>query len=210
MSITKTRRAVRPIHPGEMLREDFPPDYGLTVSGLAEAVGVSRQTMNELLRERRSVSPEMAPRQGTSTRAPSRLSSRSRRLLLGTCLLLALAAGAPSACHGAPRTEEGPGFEVGREVEIEGLVLENVRDCARGLYCYLRLETERGEVAVVYAAPRGIPCPNAETSRAAGAISEGERVRIFARATGEDELSTCPDERYTVTPVEEPAKGDRP
>jgi addiction module HigA family antidote len=45
-----------------MLREDFLPDYGLTVSGLAEALGVSRQTMNELLRGRRAVSPEMALR----------------------------------------------------------------------------------------------------------------------------------------------------
>jgi len=34
----------------------------LTVSGLAEALGVSRQTMNELLRGRRAVSPAMALR----------------------------------------------------------------------------------------------------------------------------------------------------
>jgi addiction module HigA family antidote len=52
----------RPTHPGEMLREDFLPDYGLTVAGLAEAVGVSRQTINELLRGRRAVTPEMALR----------------------------------------------------------------------------------------------------------------------------------------------------
>lgn len=52
----------RPTHPGEMLREDFLPDYGLTVSSLAEAVGVSRQSINELLRERRRISPEMALR----------------------------------------------------------------------------------------------------------------------------------------------------
>lgn len=52
----------RPTHPGEMLREDFLPDYNLTVSTLAEAIGVSRQSINELLRERRSVSPEMALR----------------------------------------------------------------------------------------------------------------------------------------------------
>lgn len=45
-----------------MLREDFLPDYGLTVAGLAEAVGVSRQSINELLRERRAVSPDMALR----------------------------------------------------------------------------------------------------------------------------------------------------
>lgn len=52
----------RPTHPGEMLREDFLPDYGLTVSKLAEAVGVSRQSINELLRERRGLSAEMAIR----------------------------------------------------------------------------------------------------------------------------------------------------
>ena len=63
MSIPNTsERKVRPTHPGEMLREDFLPDYGLTVTSLAEALGVSRQTMNELLRERRAVSPEMALR----------------------------------------------------------------------------------------------------------------------------------------------------
>ncbi len=45
-----------------MLREDFLPDYELTVSGIAEAVGVSRQSINELLRERRAISPEMALR----------------------------------------------------------------------------------------------------------------------------------------------------
>jgi len=54
----------RPTHPGEMLREDFLPDFGLTVLGLANAVGVSRQSINELLRERRGVSPEMALRLG--------------------------------------------------------------------------------------------------------------------------------------------------
>ena len=52
----------RPTHPGEVLREDFMPDYGLTVTGLAESLGVSRQTVNELLRERRALSPEMALR----------------------------------------------------------------------------------------------------------------------------------------------------
>ena len=63
MSIQNTRaRTVRPTHPGEMLREDFLPDYGLTVTGVARAIGVSRQPVNELLRERRAVSPEMALR----------------------------------------------------------------------------------------------------------------------------------------------------
>ena len=37
-------------------------DYGLTVSSLANALGVSRQSVNELLRERRAITPEMALR----------------------------------------------------------------------------------------------------------------------------------------------------
>ena len=56
------RREIAPTHPGEMLREDFLPDYGLTATSLAMAMGVSRQTVNELLRERRRVSPAMALR----------------------------------------------------------------------------------------------------------------------------------------------------
>lgn len=65
MSIeNKGERKVQPTHPGEMLREDFLPDYGLTVSSFASAIGVSRQTVNELVRERRAVSPEMALRLG--------------------------------------------------------------------------------------------------------------------------------------------------
>ena len=45
-----------------MLREDFVPDYRLTCSSLASALGVSRQSVNDLLRERRGVSPLMALR----------------------------------------------------------------------------------------------------------------------------------------------------
>lgn len=63
MSITNTgTRKIKPTHPGEMLREDFMPDYGLTTSNLARVLGVSRQTVNELLRERRAVTPAMALR----------------------------------------------------------------------------------------------------------------------------------------------------
>ncbi len=55
-------RKIPPTHPGAMLREDFLPDYGLTIGTLAAALGVSRQTINELLRERRALSPAMALR----------------------------------------------------------------------------------------------------------------------------------------------------
>ena len=63
MSIQNTKqREIAPTHPGEMLREDFMTDYNLTTTGLAEKLGVSRQTVNELLLERRAVSPSMALR----------------------------------------------------------------------------------------------------------------------------------------------------
>ena len=54
--------ARRPTHPGEMLREEFMPDLGLSVAELAEKLGVSRQSVNELVRERRALSPDMALR----------------------------------------------------------------------------------------------------------------------------------------------------
>ncbi len=63
MSIPNTQpRQLPPTHPGEMLREDFMPDYGLTAAALAAALGVSRQTIHELLREERAVTPLMALR----------------------------------------------------------------------------------------------------------------------------------------------------
>ncbi len=63
MAIPNTnKREIPPTHPGEMLREDFIPDFELTASSLASALGVSRQTINELLRERRAITPVMALR----------------------------------------------------------------------------------------------------------------------------------------------------
>jgi len=63
MAIANTEpRRIPPTHPGEMLREDFMPDYGLTTSALAAALGVSRQSVHELLREERTITPLMALR----------------------------------------------------------------------------------------------------------------------------------------------------
>jgi len=56
------KREIPPTHPGEMLREDFMPDYGLTATALATGLGVSRQTIHELLKEQRAVTPLMALR----------------------------------------------------------------------------------------------------------------------------------------------------
>ena len=63
MAIANTKkRSISPTHPGVILREDFMPDYGLSVSGLAASLGVSRQSVNELLKGRRALTPIMALR----------------------------------------------------------------------------------------------------------------------------------------------------
>jgi antitoxin HigA-1 len=55
-------RKRRPTHPGEILREDVIPATGLTQEKLAQRLGVSRRTVNEILNERRPVSIDMAHR----------------------------------------------------------------------------------------------------------------------------------------------------
>ena len=54
----------KPTHPGEMLREEFMNELGISVAQLADMLGVSRQTVNELVHERRGLSPDMALRLG--------------------------------------------------------------------------------------------------------------------------------------------------
>ena len=54
----------KPTHPGEMLREEFLNELGISVAQLADMLGVSRQTVNELVHERRGLSPDMALRLG--------------------------------------------------------------------------------------------------------------------------------------------------
>ena len=58
----KGKREIPPTHPGKMLKEDFMPDFNLSVTNVANALGVARQTVNELLRERHAVSTIMALR----------------------------------------------------------------------------------------------------------------------------------------------------
>ena len=46
----------KPIHPGEFLREDYMPELDLSVAKLAEKLGVTRQAVNDIVRERRNLS----------------------------------------------------------------------------------------------------------------------------------------------------------
>ena len=51
-----------PIHPGEILDEEFLKPGGITQERLARALGVSRRSVNELVRGRRRITAEMAIR----------------------------------------------------------------------------------------------------------------------------------------------------
>ncbi|MEP7340547.1 MAG: HigA family addiction module antitoxin [Acidobacteriota bacterium] len=55
-------RKRRPTHPGELLREEILPAAELTQAELAKRLGVSRRSIGDLLRERRSLTPDMAHR----------------------------------------------------------------------------------------------------------------------------------------------------
>lgn len=51
-----------PPHPGRVLRQLCLEPLGLTVTKMAEALGVSRKTLSAILNERAGISPEMAVR----------------------------------------------------------------------------------------------------------------------------------------------------
>jgi len=53
---------MRPIHPGEVLREEFLGPLGMTAHALAQALRVPAPRVNDLVRERRSVTPDTALR----------------------------------------------------------------------------------------------------------------------------------------------------
>lgn len=57
-------RRPRPVHPGEILREDFLPDYGLTAGSLAKALLVPRDRIEKIIREKRAVTADTAARLG--------------------------------------------------------------------------------------------------------------------------------------------------
>jgi addiction module HigA family antidote len=60
--MTKLANNLRPIHPGEMLREDILPGANLSVSAAAKRLGVSRQMLNDIVCEKRPLSAAMCLR----------------------------------------------------------------------------------------------------------------------------------------------------
>jgi addiction module HigA family antidote len=56
------RNAMRPIHPGEILREEFLVPLGMNAHALALELKVPAPRMNDIVRERRAVTPDTALR----------------------------------------------------------------------------------------------------------------------------------------------------
>ena len=59
---TMTTNTMRPIHPGEILREEFLVPLGLSANALSIALRVPAPRINDTVRERRSVTPDTALR----------------------------------------------------------------------------------------------------------------------------------------------------
>jgi antitoxin HigA-1 len=53
---------MRPIHPGEILREEFLVPLGMSANALALALHVPAPRINDVVRERRGVTPDTALR----------------------------------------------------------------------------------------------------------------------------------------------------
>ena len=59
---------MRPIHPGEILREEFLVPAGMTANALAKALRVDAPRINDIVRERRGITPDTALRLATFLR----------------------------------------------------------------------------------------------------------------------------------------------
>jgi addiction module HigA family antidote len=57
-----TNNGMRPIHPGEILREEFLEPLGMSVNALSKALHVTPTRMNEIVRENRGITADTAMR----------------------------------------------------------------------------------------------------------------------------------------------------
>ena len=56
------KNGMRPVHPGEVLRKDYLKPLDLSVNALAERLGIPTSRLNDVVLERRRVTPETAMR----------------------------------------------------------------------------------------------------------------------------------------------------
>jgi addiction module HigA family antidote len=56
------KNGMRPVHPGEILREEFLIPLGLSASALAKALHVSAPRVNDIVRQRRGITADTAMR----------------------------------------------------------------------------------------------------------------------------------------------------
>lgn len=56
------KNGMRPVHPGEILKEEYMIPLGLSAAALARALHVSAPTVNDIVLQRRGVSADMALR----------------------------------------------------------------------------------------------------------------------------------------------------
>ena len=64
MTKKSPNRGLPPMHPGQLLREEILPALNRPKTQIAKLLGVSRQTLYDLLEERQPVTPIMALRLG--------------------------------------------------------------------------------------------------------------------------------------------------
>jgi antitoxin HigA-1 len=57
-----TNDAFAPVTPGEMLREEFLKEYGLSQNQLAKAIGISANRITEIVKDRRRITADTALR----------------------------------------------------------------------------------------------------------------------------------------------------
>ena len=56
------KNAMRPVHPGEILREEYLVPLNMTASALSKKLGVTASRINEIVKEQRGITPETALR----------------------------------------------------------------------------------------------------------------------------------------------------
>jgi addiction module HigA family antidote len=62
MSKTKTKKILKPIHPGEILLEEFLKPMEISQYRLAKDISVPPRRINEIVHEKRGISPDTALR----------------------------------------------------------------------------------------------------------------------------------------------------